>query len=141
MDGQLSLGNLLSFEDNSGALAMARLPKMRPRTKHLCVKLHHFREFVRTKRCEINKIPSEFQLADIGTKPQPETLFVAQREALMQWDSEFKTREELSLPTNHLRCDIVEQHEKLCEEDEDQKADVVRTSTSRHGVTNHPSPR
>jgi Reverse transcriptase (RNA-dependent DNA polymerase) len=34
------------FEDNSGALEMARLPKMRPRTKHLCVKMHHFREYV-----------------------------------------------------------------------------------------------
>ena len=31
------------FEDNSGALELARLPKFRPRTKHLCVSLHHFR--------------------------------------------------------------------------------------------------
>ena len=30
------------FEDNSGALEMVRLPKMRPRTRHMCVKLHHF---------------------------------------------------------------------------------------------------
>jgi hypothetical protein len=30
------------FEDNSGALEMARLPKMRPKIKHLCVRLHHF---------------------------------------------------------------------------------------------------
>jgi hypothetical protein len=30
------------FEDNSGALDMARLPKMRPRTKHICVRMHHF---------------------------------------------------------------------------------------------------
>jgi hypothetical protein len=30
------------FEDNVGALEMARLPKMRPRTKHLCIRLHHF---------------------------------------------------------------------------------------------------
>jgi hypothetical protein len=34
------------FEDNSGALEMARLPKMRPRTKHLCVKMPRFREHV-----------------------------------------------------------------------------------------------
>jgi hypothetical protein len=32
------------FEDNSGALEMARLPKMRPRTKHIGVRMHHFRE-------------------------------------------------------------------------------------------------
>jgi hypothetical protein len=35
------------FEDNVGALEMARLPKMRPRTKHLCIQLYHFRERVR----------------------------------------------------------------------------------------------
>jgi hypothetical protein len=32
------------YEDNAGAIEMARLPKMRPRTKHLNVKYHHFRE-------------------------------------------------------------------------------------------------
>jgi hypothetical protein len=30
------------FEDNSGALEMARTPKMRPRTKHINVQFHHF---------------------------------------------------------------------------------------------------
>ena len=33
------------FEDNSGALEMVRLPKMRPRTRHMAVRLHHFRDF------------------------------------------------------------------------------------------------
>lgn len=32
-----------AFEDNSGALEMARTPKMRPRTKHMNIKYHHFR--------------------------------------------------------------------------------------------------
>jgi len=36
-----------AFEDNSGALELARLPKMRPRTKHINIKYHHFREHVR----------------------------------------------------------------------------------------------
>ena len=30
------------FEDNSGALEIARIHKYRPRTKHLNVRLHHF---------------------------------------------------------------------------------------------------
>ena len=34
------------FEDNSGALEMAKVHKYRPRTKHLNVKLHHFRDYV-----------------------------------------------------------------------------------------------
>jgi hypothetical protein len=32
-------------EDNSGAMEMARAFKYRPRTKHLNVKLHHFRDY------------------------------------------------------------------------------------------------
>ena len=31
-----------AFEDNSGALELARLPKLRPRTKHIGVCYHHF---------------------------------------------------------------------------------------------------
>ena len=34
------------FEDNSGALELARLPKMRPRTKHINQAFHHFHEHV-----------------------------------------------------------------------------------------------
>ena len=34
------------YEDNSGALEMARTEKYRPRTKHLNIKLHHFRQHV-----------------------------------------------------------------------------------------------
>ena len=33
-----------AFEDNSGALKMGKVPKMRPRTKHLYNVYHHFRE-------------------------------------------------------------------------------------------------
>ena len=35
-----------AFEDNSGAFEIAHLPKMRPRTKHLNIALHRFREMV-----------------------------------------------------------------------------------------------
>ena len=103
------------FEDNSGALEMARLPKMRPRTKHLCVKMHHFREYVRKGKVSVHKIPTRFQLGDIATKAQPEPLFVSQRESLLQWDAETMTIEELALPAKHLRaCDISDKSEDLC---------------------------
>ena len=32
------------FEDNNGALELAKAPRYRPRTKHIAVKYHHFRE-------------------------------------------------------------------------------------------------
>ena len=113
------------YEDNSGALEMSRLPKMRPRTKHLCVKLHHFRESVRQGKITIHKIPSVYQLADIATKPQPEKLFLAQRESILQWQSEFMTTDELKteLPDKQLRaCEIMEQSTLLCKQADETKA-------------------
>jgi hypothetical protein len=84
------------FEDNSGALEMARLPKMRPRTKHLCVRLHHFRERVRNGSISIQHVASELQIADMLTKPQPETLFVTQREMVLQWKAERQSQSDSS---------------------------------------------
>ena len=37
------------FEDNNGALELAREPKYRSRTKHIAIKYHHFREHVKNK--------------------------------------------------------------------------------------------
>ena len=57
------------FEDNSGALEIARIPKYRPRTKHLNCRLHHFRGYVERKEISIHKIHTKEQLADYLTKP------------------------------------------------------------------------
>ena len=34
------------FEDNTGALEIARTHKYRPRTKHLNIRLHHFWDYM-----------------------------------------------------------------------------------------------
>jgi hypothetical protein len=92
------------FEDNIGALEMARLPKMRPRTKHLCIRLHHFREKVRKGEISIHHIATELQIADMLTKPQPFVLFVDQRSTLMKWPP----GESATSSPNHLRaCGII----------------------------------
>jgi hypothetical protein len=56
------------FEDNSGALELARLPKLRPRTKHINVCYHHFREHVRKGLIKIFPIDTKDQIADSLTK-------------------------------------------------------------------------
>ena len=56
------------FEDNSGALELARLPKIRPRTKHINQSYHHFREHVERKEILIEATPMEQQIADILNK-------------------------------------------------------------------------
>jgi hypothetical protein len=41
------------FEDNPGALELARLPKLRSRTKHINMCCHHFREPMRSRLIKI----------------------------------------------------------------------------------------
>jgi hypothetical protein len=55
------------FEDNSGALEMAKVHKYRPRTKHLNVRLHHFRDYVERKEISIHHISTNDQPADFLT--------------------------------------------------------------------------
>ncbi len=73
------------FEDNAGAIEIANVPKMRPRTKHLNIKYHHFREEVRKGTISIYHTRTEDQIADIFTKPLPEVPFVKFREKMMGW--------------------------------------------------------
>jgi hypothetical protein len=74
-----------AFEDNSGALEMARLPKMRPRTKQLNQVYHHFRSYVTQGLISINPITTADQVADILTKPLPQNLFLKFRKKLLKW--------------------------------------------------------
>ena len=74
------------FEDNSGALEMAKTHKFRPRTKHLNVKLHHFRRYVdETKEITIHKIHTKDQPADMLTKPLKWEDLNRHREFAMNW--------------------------------------------------------
>ena len=57
------------FEDNMGAEELAKVPKNRPRTKHIAVKYHHFREAVSKGILKVVRVDTTNQLADIFTKP------------------------------------------------------------------------
>ena len=70
------------FEDNSGALELARLPKLRPRTKHINVAYHHFREHVREGLIKIFPVSTHDQIADIFTKPLAQNTFTKHRKFL-----------------------------------------------------------
>ena len=67
------------FEDNSGALELARLPKLRPRTKHINTCYHHFREHVRLGLITIHPVSTDDQIADILTKPLAQNTFCKHR--------------------------------------------------------------
>jgi hypothetical protein len=53
------------FKDNSGALELARLPKLRPHTKHINMCYHLFCEHVRNRLIKIFPIGNKDQTADL----------------------------------------------------------------------------
>ena len=73
------------FEDNNGALELAKAPKMRPRTKHIALKYHHFRAAARDGRVAIFPIDTKQKIADIFTKPLYKVTFEHLRELLLNW--------------------------------------------------------
>jgi hypothetical protein len=74
-----------AFEDNSGAFEMARMHKMRPRTKYLNTKWHHFRGHVAKGLIQIFKVATEDQLGDLFTKPLEEKTFLRFRWLIQGW--------------------------------------------------------
>ena len=72
------------YEDNESCIAMAKKRKFSPRTKHIAVKYHHFRQFV-DKSIIIHSIDTKQQTADIMTKPLEVGLFQHLRKKLCGW--------------------------------------------------------
>ena len=73
------------FEDNVGALELANMPKMRPRTKHINLVYHHFRSFAREGLIKVFSIESKEQICDLLTKPLPQNQFMYLRRKFMYW--------------------------------------------------------
>ena len=63
------------YEDNRGALELAREPKLRPRTKYIAMKYHHFRNAIIKGQIKIFSIDTKEQQANIFTKPLPKPQF------------------------------------------------------------------
>ena len=73
------------FEDNAGCIELATNHKARPRTKHLSVRLHHFRDHVKRGDIVIEHVSTTMQVADIMTKPLARDPFRKLRKMLMGW--------------------------------------------------------
>ena len=73
------------FEDNTGAFALAMVPRMRPRTKHINLVYHHSREYERDGMIKVLSVGTKDQIADMFTKPLPQNDFVKFRKKLMGW--------------------------------------------------------
>ena len=73
------------FEDNSGAIEIAKVPKMRPKTKYMNIKYHHFRDYVKKGLVTIQQVSTMEQIADIFTKPLGEAFFQQHHKSLIGW--------------------------------------------------------
>jgi hypothetical protein len=73
------------FEDNAGAFHLPNAPKMRPQTRHINQKYHHFREWVKSGLIKILPIDTVEQPSDLLTKPLDVASFVKHRKAVLGW--------------------------------------------------------
>jgi hypothetical protein len=73
------------FEDNAGAIHLAKAPKMRPRMRHIYQKYHYFREWVKRGFIEILPIDTTEQPTDLLTKPLDVVSFIKHRKAVLGW--------------------------------------------------------
>jgi hypothetical protein len=73
------------FEDNNGALTLARAPRITPRTKHYAIKYHFFCENVVQGDIKLFKVESSKQRADIFTKGLVQQVHETIRKLLMGW--------------------------------------------------------
>jgi len=79
------VSKILQYSAPNGALELAKCPRMRPRTKHIAIKYHHFRKQVMTGKIKIEGIDTSTQIADIFTKPLTRTKFETLRKLLLGW--------------------------------------------------------
>ena len=89
-----------TFEDNTACIEVAQSDhKICPRTKHISVRLFHFRDHVEKGLIQIEHVPSKYQLADILTKPLPWDQYMRFSDQIMGW---------MSTPlTQHEECEVI----------------------------------
>ena len=71
------------FEDNSGALELARLPKNEVTNETYKPVISSLPEYVERQEIHVQATPTEEQMADILTKPLPENHFCCHRRSIM----------------------------------------------------------
>lgn len=71
------------FQDNEGAIQLAKHPISNSNSKHIDVRHHFLRECVEGKEIEVIHVGSKFQHADFLTKALPESDFVFHRDIVM----------------------------------------------------------
>ena len=64
-------GKVVVFSDSQSGIQLCKNPVFHDRTKHIDVKFHFIRDIVEKGIIDLEKIPFEFNPADMGTKCLP----------------------------------------------------------------------
>jgi hypothetical protein len=75
LDYDLQLSKIPIYCDNTSAIAIANNPVLHYKTKHIEIRYHFIRDHVMNGDVELHFVPTEYQLADLFTKPLDETRF------------------------------------------------------------------
>ena len=82
---KLDMSQCTLFEDNIGALELAREPCYWPCTKHIAIKYHHLREHIKSWQIKMSPIDNQEQVADQFTNGLPTSPFEYLRCKLFGW--------------------------------------------------------
>ncbi|KAJ9552775.1 hypothetical protein OSB04_016820 [Centaurea solstitialis] len=74
-DYDIQLSKIPIYCDNTSAIAIANNPVLHSKTKHIEVRYHFIRDHVMNADIELHFVPTEYQLADLFTKPLDVTRF------------------------------------------------------------------
>lgn len=72
-------------EDNKACINLVQTPKIRPRTKHIALKYHHFRSFVKAETISMKYVETVEQITDTFTKPLGDVQFGILKRKFMGW--------------------------------------------------------
>ena len=80
-----------AFQDNTGSIALAKVPKIRPRTRHINAKYFHFLQYTvpqesgKDPLISIHKLKTEDMPADTLTKSNNERTLRKHRKFIWGW--------------------------------------------------------
>ncbi|KAJ9552883.1 hypothetical protein OSB04_016928 [Centaurea solstitialis] len=95
-DYDIQLSKIPIYCDNTSAIAIANNPVLHSKTKHIEVRYHFIRDHVMNGDIELHFVPTEYQLADLFTKPL---------EGNSRFGAETRKRTKVCLNANHSRVD------------------------------------
>ncbi|KAL1222467.1 Retrovirus-related Pol polyprotein from transposon RE1 [Cardamine amara subsp. amara] len=81
-DYGMTSDSILIYCDNESAINIAKNPVQHSRTKHIDIRHHFIRELVKEKLIVVDHVSTEFQLANLFTKPLDFNRFVSLRKAI-----------------------------------------------------------